>query len=308
MADTNSVNTSGLWTDYISGGDKSSSKLGSREVNSNLDKDAFLRLLVTQLQYQDPLNPMDDKEFLSQMAQFTSLEQMNNMNASVSKSQAFSMIGKLVIGTIYDEKTNTYEEVAGQVQYVTLKKGEPYLVINGKEMSVNDVENVYEIQLDSINSNVATSQSLNLIGKHIQTIIRDSSGTPIEYIEGIVNYIKFDKGTPILMVGSKEIYPCNVMGISNGNMLLGKPIKTEFGEGTIDSIKYINGEPKVIANGNQVDLEDLAHLSQAYLLVGQEIGYGNISGEVTGIELIKGEVYLNVGNESISYKKYAGIE
>lgn len=54
---------------------------GSKE----LDKDAFLRLLVTQLQHQDPLNPMDDKEFISQLAQFSSLEQMNNIAAGISQ-------------------------------------------------------------------------------------------------------------------------------------------------------------------------------------------------------------------------------
>ena len=48
-------------------------------VSSVLGKDAFLELLVTQLQNQDPLNPMDDKEFIAQLAQFSSLEQMSNV-------------------------------------------------------------------------------------------------------------------------------------------------------------------------------------------------------------------------------------
>jgi flagellar basal-body rod modification protein FlgD len=71
---------------------------------NQLDRDAFLNLLVTQLQNQDPLNPTDSTEFTAQLAQFSSLEQLGNVNdnlkqlqnfqASINNSQAVSLIGK----------------------------------------------------------------------------------------------------------------------------------------------------------------------------------------------------------------------
>lgn len=59
----------------------------TKQVNGNLDKDAFLQLLVTQLRNQDPLSPMEDREFISQMAQFSSLEQMQNLNDTFKETQ-----------------------------------------------------------------------------------------------------------------------------------------------------------------------------------------------------------------------------
>lgn len=109
---------------------------------SDLSKDAFLNLMVTQLKYQDPLEPTKDKEFLAQMAQFTSLEQMQNLNASFNLQQANGMIDKTVIAEVTNPLTFETKTVTGIVSSVTMKNSVPYLVVNGQEIEVKSVKQV----------------------------------------------------------------------------------------------------------------------------------------------------------------------
>lgn len=77
----------------------------SKEKGSALDKDAFMLLLVTQFKYQDPLNPAEDKEFIAQLAQFSSLEQLMNLNEGMDGLTATSMQGQMINATSYIGKT-----------------------------------------------------------------------------------------------------------------------------------------------------------------------------------------------------------
>src|SRR3954471_23168397 len=88
--------------------------------NAILGKDDFLKLLVTQLQHQDPMNPMDDKDFMGQMAQFSSLEQITNlvtatetMGFSSQVTQSVSLIGHQV--SFLREDGTTGQGVASSV-------------------------------------------------------------------------------------------------------------------------------------------------------------------------------------------------
>ena len=73
-----------------------STKATAKNSNSSLGKDDFLKLLVTQLQYQNPLDPMDNTAFVAQMAQFSSLEQMQNLNATMANIHASNLIGSTI--------------------------------------------------------------------------------------------------------------------------------------------------------------------------------------------------------------------
>ncbi|MDA3847154.1 MAG: hypothetical protein PF505_11530 [Vallitaleaceae bacterium] len=118
---------------------------------SDMDKNAFLNLLVTQLQYQDPLNPSSDTEFIAQMAQFSSLEQMQNMNKSQELSQAYALIGKVVQADVQIPLTMETTSVEGFVDAVSYKDGVTYLKVNDTDISLEQVNSVSYIDYDTQN-------------------------------------------------------------------------------------------------------------------------------------------------------------
>lgn len=105
--------------------------------NSELGKEQFLQLLVTQMKYQDPLSPADNTQFVEQLATFSQLEQMQNLNATTMNTQAFSLVDKeVIIKTTTNGKENLTQ---GIVDYVTTKGNKTYLSIGGEQYSLDDL-------------------------------------------------------------------------------------------------------------------------------------------------------------------------
>ena len=111
----------------------------SNKNTTALGKDEFLNLLVKQLQYQDPLEPSSDTEFIAQMAQFSSLEQMQNLNDTFSKFQSYSMVGK------YATANFGMETIEGYVESVTSVGNTTYAVIDGTSVDISDIFKVTDM-------------------------------------------------------------------------------------------------------------------------------------------------------------------
>jgi len=115
----------------------------TRQAQQNLGRDDFLKILITQLSYQDPMAPMQDKEFIAQMAQFSSLEQMtamakdfNKLTSIISGNEASAALGKGV------ELMDGERLVQGTVQAVT--RGEtPQVLVNGTFYNWDQVSKVF---------------------------------------------------------------------------------------------------------------------------------------------------------------------
>lgn len=141
-------------------------------AKNELGKDAFLQLLVAQLQYQDPLEPQDNSEFVAEMAQFTSVEQLSNMaenlknmeslitniDTSVLVGQLSGMIGKSVdwseAVSEYDEQGNLFnstKDYAGVITGVTVADGTTKVIATTEsgemhEIEISDITNVYDLE------------------------------------------------------------------------------------------------------------------------------------------------------------------
>ena len=111
-----------------------------------LGADDFMKILMTQLTAQDPMNPMKDTEFIAQMANFSSLEQMRGLSQSFtvySNSQQMAT-APLYLGCEVTVKDPSSElgEIKGKVESVTVKNGAPALVINGKTYDPKLITNI----------------------------------------------------------------------------------------------------------------------------------------------------------------------
>lgn len=118
--------------------------VNGRRASNELGKDDFLKLLIAQLSNQDPTNPLENTEFIAQMAQFSSLEQMTNMSQSFEKlsalinsSEAQSMLGKTVELDLGDYSVKGIAEGA-------TRGSSPQVLVNGMYYSMDKIKAVYE--------------------------------------------------------------------------------------------------------------------------------------------------------------------
>lgn len=113
----------------------------SENTTSGLGKEAFLQLLVAQMQYQDPLQPTENTEYIAQLATFSQLEATQNLEDTVNHSMGNDLVGKYVIlNTTTASGAST--TVAGKVDYVMYENGNVYLSVNDKLYSMADLDTV----------------------------------------------------------------------------------------------------------------------------------------------------------------------
>ena len=110
----------------------------------SVDKEQFLNLLVAQLKYQDPLQPMDNTEYVAQLATFSELEQMQNVAQTTEVSRATAMVGSLVSIESLNETTGVVSEITGKVDYVSVNGSKVKVSVNDVLYDLSDVKQVFD--------------------------------------------------------------------------------------------------------------------------------------------------------------------
>ncbi|MBI3599493.1 MAG: flagellar hook assembly protein FlgD [Nitrospinae bacterium] len=212
---------------------KGSDSANGSKNNKALGKDAFLTMLVAQMKNQDPMKPMDNTEFTAQLAQFSSLEQMFNVNenlkniqmtqSSLNNTQSVSIIGKVIkaegnsvklsAGTpvdinyklssaAKDVKINIYDSRGELVRAVSTSSqdaGEHSFVWDGKDGSGNSLsDGTYSFMVSA----------------------KDPAGTDVSVtplIKGQVTGVSFDNGNTLLSVGGQRVSLGSVIEVNSMN-------------------------------------------------------------------------------------------
>ncbi|MCR4787348.1 MAG: flagellar hook capping protein [Lachnospiraceae bacterium] len=118
-------------------------KSAGTSATKGYDKDAFLQLLVAQMKYQDPLEPTDNSQYITQYATFSQVEQIQNMAASTELSRASGMVGKSV--EVTTEDANGAEKIIeGVVEFVKYENNKAYVSIDGELYAASDVTAVID--------------------------------------------------------------------------------------------------------------------------------------------------------------------
>jgi len=180
----------------------------TRNVGGKMGKNDFLMLLAAQLRYQDPLEPAKDTEFVAQLAQFSSLEQMENMNASIAAMatyQSYSLIGKFVVANAYID--NVYTQVPGIVSSIYTNNGVTFAQIGDYSVPVSTISEVFDGPT-MLTPKMLIETSNHLIGRTVTAEIEvreepvdggedgDGDAAPAKRVtvEGVVTRVAVDKG------------------------------------------------------------------------------------------------------------------
>ena len=175
------------------------------EAGGSVDKNAFLQILVAELSNLDPTADTDSTQYISQLAQFSTMEQMSNLNTTMSNSAAYNLVGKGVTVNVLDNKGIPY---TGIVRGVSGNKGTSYTVsievyednqTKYIDVPMSSIQTVLDVgdsslsALNNMNTNIAMMTASSYIGKYVELTEGKEDGSS-EKVTGQVMSVSRENG------------------------------------------------------------------------------------------------------------------
>ena len=196
------------------------------EAGGSVDKNAFLQILVAELSNLDPTADTDSTQYISQLAQFSTMEQMSNLNTTMSNSAAYNLVGKGVTVNVLDNKGVPY---TGIVRGVSGSNGTSYTVsvevyednqTKYIDVPMNSIQTVLDVgdsslsALNNMNTNIAMMTASSYIGKYVELTESKENGNN-EKVTGQVMSVSRENGAINIKVklldGEVKTYDYNLV-------------------------------------------------------------------------------------------------
>lgn len=225
MSSTSSTNSLNDQTTSVStSGTVSGTKvITSNESGGAIDKQAFLKILAAELSNLDPTQDQDSSQYVTQMAQFASIEQMDNLNNTLTKSSYENLVGKGVTMTDADSSGNAYTGTVEAVSTDSSNNTTIYLKITAsdgstttKSFSADDIASVIDSSESSTNAIATTSLNTSflaasaLTGQNVTVSTTDSNNNDVE-VSGTIKSAYIENGEVMIKVvtsdGTTKEYP-----------------------------------------------------------------------------------------------------
>ncbi len=164
----------------------------ANSANNGMDKEAFLQLLVAQMQYQDPLQPTTNTEYVAQYAQFSQVEQIQNMAASTDLARASALVGETVFVKV-TSSSGAPGVKEGKVDYVVFENNKAYLSIEESLYSIDDLDTIVDLEYkQAFDKAYSFTLSLNMLPRvsAIDLSYKDKIEKLKEIYEGMNDYEK----------------------------------------------------------------------------------------------------------------------
>ena len=201
------------------------------KADNGVSVDDFLNLMVAQLQNQDFMNPVDDTQYVTQLAQFATMQQMQELATYMKTNYVMSLVGKEVTAARFSVSGELQKET-GRVEKISLVNNEYAVYINGKKFSLQQIMELGASEDKTESSKISMDQLMSMLDREVTVRLKaQGEGEKDTTITGVVDRISTESGKYRVQIEGKWYSADDVVEIA-GEAVPNKPTDPEKPEGT----------------------------------------------------------------------------